>query len=133
MKIGNSDINLFFQQKASQNMIMKLITKLWPSLTPILLYIFWTYVVEKILLKKLLKKSNVIEGEKVVGEKSTVKDSPSTFSLQNRRFIIVLYSSFIIGIVSLIFFALSDINHKDTHYVPAKYENGKITPSQFRP
>lgn len=114
-------------------MILKLIAKLWPSLTPILLYILWTYIVEKIFLKKLLKKSNVIEGQKIVGQKSTTINSFPTFSLKNKRFLLSLYCSVILAIISLILFALSDIENRNTHYIPAKYENGKITPAQFNP
>lgn len=112
-------------------MIIKLFAKLWPALTPILFYIFWTYIVEGIIFKRLFKKSKTIEGTKIVGEKSTIKTSPPTFSFKNRKFLISLYASVIIAIISLIFFALSDIDSKNSNYIPAKYENGQITPSQF--
>lgn len=104
-------------------------------MTPILAYILWVYVIEGVILRKLLqpkkplKKSGekIVEGEfKIVGEKSTVeenkkrdgshdsteagqsqKQKTSDFSLHNKRFVVVLYVSLIAMIVSLVMSAIS--------------------------
>jgi hypothetical protein len=106
--------------------MIRLLTKIWIALIPILLYLFWIYVIENIILRKLLqpkKKKKIIDGEfEVVGEKSTDgtsqensnnkadqnstdtlgKNSYGNFSLHNKRFVFTLYVSFIAMIVSLI-------------------------------
>lgn len=86
-------------------MLLKLILKIWPSLIPITLYIFWTFVVEGILLKKLFKKGKIIETKRE--KKEYVIEQPGHFSLRNKRFVIVLYNSFILAIITLIYFALN--------------------------
>lgn len=111
---------------------MRFILKLWPALTPILFYLIWIFVIERIILKKLLKKSDIIEGEKVVGEKSTKAKKLSPFSLENRHFMIILYSSIIIAILTMIFTALSKPNKDTSSYVPAQYKDGKILPPTIR-
>ena len=91
--------------------MLKLLLKIWPALIPITVYVFWVLVIENFLLKKLLKKSDVIEGEKVeeklVGEKSTEIKKPGMFSLHNRCFVIILYMTLALGILILISFAFS--------------------------
>jgi len=91
--------------------MLKLILKIWPALIPLMVYIFWVYIIENFLLKKLLKKSDVIEGEKVeekvVGEKSTEVKKPGVFSLHNRCFVIILYMTFELGILVLISMAFT--------------------------
>ena len=74
---------------------------------PIAVYIFWVYVIDRIVIAKLTKKKNIIEGEKVVGEKSTEVKKPGIFSLQNRCFVIILYISLSLAILTLIVTAIS--------------------------
>lgn len=81
--------------------MLKLLLKLWPSLIPIAVYIFWVFVVEKIL-QKIFKKKNVIEGEKIVGEKTTEIKKVGIFSLKNHCFVVILYMSLILAILTLI-------------------------------
>ena len=40
--------------------MLKLLLKIWPAFIPIIVYIFWVYVVEGV----VLKKEKIIEGEK---------------------------------------------------------------------
>ncbi len=92
-------------------MLIKLLLKIWPALIPILLYLFWVFVVEKIIIKKFFKKSKIIEGEfKIVGEGETAQPrnlAIPKFSLQNRVFVTVLYLSFILAIIALVLTAIS--------------------------
>lgn len=88
-------------------MLLKFLMKIWPSLLPIAVYIFWVYVVDRIIIAKLMKKKDVIEGEKVVGEKSTEIKKPGVFSLQNRCFVIILYISLSLAILTLIVTAIT--------------------------
>ncbi len=81
--------------------MLKLLLKIWPSLIPITVYIFWVLVVEKIL-QKILKKKNVIEGEKIVGEKTTEVKKVGIFSLRNPCFVTILYMSLMLAILTLI-------------------------------
>lgn len=95
--------------------MLKLLLKIWPALIPIAVYVFWVLVIDRWLIQKILKKEEVIEGEKiqekVVGEKSTEvkkpKETKGIFSLQNRCFVIILYMTLILGILILISFAFS--------------------------
>ncbi len=111
---------------------MRFILKLWPALTPILFYLFWVFVIERILLKRILKKKTIIEGEKVVGEKTTAEKKISHFSLENRRFVAVLYLSLILAILTLILSALLTPNKDTSSYVPAQYKDGKILPPKIK-
>lgn len=112
-------------------MLIKLIVKLWPSFIPVISYLFWVFIIEGIVLKKLLRKKDVIKGEKIVGEKTTKAKKISRFSLNNRHFVIIVYLSLILAIVSLIFSAFSEPKNNKT-YIPASYENGKIIPSTIQ-
>ncbi|MES2961333.1 MAG: hypothetical protein V4694_03005 [Pseudomonadota bacterium] len=85
--------------------MLKLLLKIWPAFIPIMVYIFWIYVVEGVILKKLLKKEEIIEGEKIVGEKPGKK--PGKFSLKNPCFVIILYMSLALAILILIAMAFS--------------------------
>ncbi len=105
---------------------------MWPALTPILFYLIWVFVIERIILKKLLKKSDIIEGEKIVGEKSTETKKISHFSLENRKFVTALYLSVIIAILTMLFTALLKPNKDTSSYIPASYKNGKIIPPTIR-
>jgi uncharacterized membrane protein len=84
--------------------MLKFLLKIWPSFLPIFIYILWVLIIENILIKKILRRQDYIEGEKIIGEKSTKK---SHFSLQNRNFLITLYASFLIAIFTLISFAFN--------------------------
>lgn len=82
--------------------MLKFLLKIWPAFLPITIYILWVLVIENILIKKILRRKDYIEGEKIVGEKSTNKKH---FSLQNRNFVATLYVSFIVAIITLVLFA----------------------------
>ena len=84
--------------------MLRLLLKVWPALIPITIYILWVLVIKKFLIKKILRRSDYINGEKVVGEKTTEK---KIFSLQNHNFVITLYATFILAILTLIFSAFS--------------------------
>jgi hypothetical protein len=87
--------------------MLKLLLKIWPSLVPITIYVFWVLVIEQILIKRILRRKDFIQGEKIVGGKTTQIIPPSAFSLANTRFVITLYASFILAIVSLLYLAFS--------------------------
>jgi hypothetical protein len=87
--------------------MLRLLLKIWPALIPITIYILWVLVIDKILIKKILRRKDYIEGEKIVGEKTTEAPEKKMFSLQNRNFVITLYATFILAILTLIFSALS--------------------------
>jgi hypothetical protein len=91
--------------------MLKFLLKIWPAFLPILVYIFWIYVIEDILIKKILRPKKIIDGEfKIVGEKSTEQNSQSEtekpkiskFSLQNSCFVTILYLSLSLAILGLI-------------------------------
>jgi hypothetical protein len=97
--------------------MLKLLLKIYPAFLPILLYVFWVFVVQKFISKIWLKSKKTIEGEKVVGNKTTsekvekeeiITPKISNFSLQNRHFIAVLYLSFLLAILTLIFAAFRE-------------------------
>jgi len=87
--------------------MLKLLLKLWPALLPIVIYFFWVFVIEKLVLQKIFCKKADIEGEKLVGEGSTEIKKIKVFSLQNQRFVTVLYSSLVVAIILLINLGLS--------------------------
>jgi hypothetical protein len=87
--------------------MLKLILKIWPAFIPLMVYVVWVYIIDRVLLKKFLKKSDTFEGEKVVGEKTTEVKKLGVFSLQNRCFVIILYMTFALGILVLITFAFT--------------------------
>ena len=92
-------------------MILKILLKIWPALTPILLYLLWI-LINKILNKR---KKNYIDGE-FQDIKETIDKSPKSnqdnenevgpFSLKNNVFISVIYLSLVLTIISFLFFAL---------------------------
>lgn len=101
-------------------MIIKILLKIWPALIPILTYLFWVLVVEKIVTRISARQKNFVRGQyKIVGQKSSSKpDSPGydegtqqekigKFSLKNKSFITLLYVSFLLVIFSLIYKAIS--------------------------
>jgi hypothetical protein len=96
-------------------MLIKFLLKIWPALLPIAVYIFWVYVIEDLILRRIFKDKKTIKGEfKIVGEKSTEEDSKKNspqkigkFSLQNHCFVTILYMSLILAILLLIAMAFS--------------------------
>jgi len=84
--------------------MLKLLLKIWPAFIPIIVYIFWVYVVEGM----VLKKEKIIEGEKIVGEKTTQKpaenpaEKAGKFSLKNRCFVTIVYMTLVLAILILI-------------------------------
>jgi len=70
-----------------------------------MVYIFWTYFIEAVLIKAIVKKGKIIDAKKEKEE--YVIQKPGNFSLRNKRFVFVLYISLILAIVTLIYFALS--------------------------
>ena len=103
---------------------MKILLKIWPALTPILLYILWQYVLKKLINRFYKTKSSnnnsdaaqnnkekIIEGKfEDIGNKNqphqnNVAANPPAFSLHNKNFVIVLYISLILAIICLISFA----------------------------
>ncbi len=84
--------------------MLKLLLKIWPAFIPIIVYIFWVYVVEGV----VLKKEKIIEGEKIVGEKTTQKpaenpaEKAGKFSLKNRCFVTIVYMTLVLAILILI-------------------------------
>ncbi len=100
-------------------MLLKIISRIWPALLPIFLYLVWVYFLKRLLLK-ISKKKEIIDGEviddeKIVGEKSTQaskknanqSQKQNNFSLQNRHFVFVLYLSLVLAILSFIALALN--------------------------
>ena len=91
--------------------MLKFLLKIWPAFLPILVYIFWVYVIDDILIKKILRPKKNIDGEfKVVGEKSTKQEDSTLgseskvnkFSLKNHCFVVILYLSLSLAILTLI-------------------------------
>jgi hypothetical protein len=88
--------------------MIKFLVKIWPSFLPILVYIFWVFVVEGIILERLSRRRKTIEGEKVVGEKTTDEHKKIVrFSLKDPCFVIILYMSLVLAILTLIVSAFS--------------------------
>lgn len=92
-------------------MLIKILLKIWPALLPIALYIIWQLVIKKIIFK-IKERSKIINGEKIIGEKSSEKSEINNsgnlkkiFNFNDRNFIITLYISLILMIASLIFLA----------------------------
>ena len=103
-------------------MLMKILLKIWPALTPILLYTIWQLfikrIINRIFRKNYCAKNNnsqsnneekIIEGEFVeVGDKKSDQKfeskSDKIFSLENKNFVIILYLSLILAIACMISF-----------------------------
>ncbi len=88
--------------------MIKAILKLWPALTPIILYVLWIFVFKK-LINKLFRKKDYIDGEFVEIKDKNDKNQQkvNNFSLENPKFVIILYISLVFMIVSLIFLAIN--------------------------
>jgi hypothetical protein len=92
-------------------MLIKILLKIWPALLPIALYIIWRLVIKKIIFK-IKERSKIINGEKIIGEKSSEKNEINNsgnlkkiFNFSDKNFIITLYISLILMIACLIFLA----------------------------
>jgi len=108
-------------------MLMKILLKIWPALTPILLYVIWQFFIKKIINRILRKnycaknnnsqsnnKEKIIEGEFADIDKnqenknfSATKNDDYTknvFSLENKNFVRILYLSLILAIACVISF-----------------------------
>jgi hypothetical protein len=91
--------------------MLKFFLKIYPAFLPILIYLFWIYVVENLILQRLLRKEKVIKGEKIVGEKASeslqAEEKIGKFSLQNRHFVVILYLSLVLAILTLVMSAFA--------------------------
>jgi hypothetical protein len=116
-------------------MLIKILSKIWPALTPILIYILWQYALKRLVNKAMKtnhdKKNHKLqsdfsdkiidgEAEEVIGSKvsegvhkqgqgnsTSQNQQVGIFSLANKNFVVVLYISLIIAIISLIILAFS--------------------------
>jgi hypothetical protein len=108
-------------------MLIKILLKIWPALTPILLYAIWQLFIKKII-NRLLRKNycaknnnsqsnneeKIIEGEFAEVKKNQENQNFSAkkndeepnkiFSLNNKNFVIILYLSLILAIACVISF-----------------------------
>lgn len=98
-------------------MLIKILLKIWPAITPIILYFLWVFV-STIIIGKIrryasgvvnqeskAKKSDYIDGKyKVVEEKPAQKTGfRSKMSFSNKNFVFSLYLGLIILVLTLIF------------------------------
>ncbi len=87
-------------------MILKLLLKIWPALTPIAIYFFFT--IFKFFLIRLLKKKSYIEADyQDINQSSKANNKPSPYSLKNKQFVFVVYLSLILLIISFLSFAIN--------------------------
>ncbi|MDA7705150.1 hypothetical protein N8772_01555 [Rickettsiales bacterium] len=86
-------------------MILKILLKIWPALTPIFLYIIWNFIVAKIIMRFSNKKDYIDANYQNLNDKAK-KDDISLYSLKNKKFIFVIYLSLIFLIISFLSFAL---------------------------
>tara|TARA_B110000259_G_scaffold188423_1_gene247258 strand:+ start:4574 stop:4837 length:264 start_codon:yes stop_codon:yes gene_type:complete len=85
-------------------MILKILLKIWPALTPIAIYLF--LVIIKRLLSKLLQKKDYITTDyKDLNRRDSKNNNISPYSLSNKKFIFVIYLSLIFLIISFLSFA----------------------------
>ena len=104
-------------------MLIKILLKIWPALTPILLYAIWQLFIKKIInrlfgknycVKNNNSQSNnaekIIEGEFAEVNKNqenqnfSEKKDNKIFSLNNKNFVRILYLSLILAIACVISF-----------------------------
>jgi len=102
---------------------MKILLKIWPALTPILLYVIWQFFIKRIINRILRKnycaknnnsqsnnKEKIIEGEFADIEsedfesKQNNEQAKNIFSLENKNFVRILYLSLILAIACVISF-----------------------------
>lgn len=79
--------------------MLKFILKVWPAFLPITIYLIWVF-----LIKRSRKKDYIDAEYKVVNEKS---EKISAFSLRNSAFVLALFSTLILIILSLIFIVIT--------------------------
>jgi len=110
-------------------MLMKILLKIWPALTPILIYICWQLFLKKLVNKIFRSKADlnqhnigdegrVIEAEFYKSDQVKTDSSKNLsykkqkgikeriFSLNNKNFVIILYISLIAGVLCILSFAL---------------------------
>lgn len=99
--------------------MIRFLLKIWIAFVPIILYLFWIVIIQKVLnLLDSRKDKKIKNGYKIVGEKTTSAADTSAnknlreiisskFSLRNPPFVSILYISAFALIGSLIFLALS--------------------------
>ena len=114
-------------------MIIKLLLKIWPALLPILIYCLWILaqrIFNKLWNRKSARIINATYQEVNPNHKESdqTNDKINDFSLQNHRFIVVLYLSFFVAIICFLFFAIRVPLIEDGKYVTAHMEEGKIVP-----
>lgn len=108
-------------------MLIKILLKIWPALTPILLYAIWQFfikrIINRILHKNYCAKNNnsqsnneekIIEGEfaevkknqenQNFSAKKNHEEIKNVFSLENKNFVRILYLSLILAIACVISF-----------------------------
>jgi len=108
-------------------MLIKFLLKIWPALTPFLLYLLWILAMRIITIRQ--KKKGFIDAEyEVISGKSKVGD----FSLKNPRFVLVIYASLILMVISFLFFAISAPRIESGSYIPAESKDGKIIPGKIK-
>ena len=121
-------------------MILKLLLKIWPAVTPILIYCLWILaqtIVKQIIVNNAKKRLGKIinatyqdlnqSTEESIKNQSEQQKRASNFSLANKNFIIVLYLSFFTALICFLFFAISVPKIENGQYVPAHIEkDGKI-------
>lgn len=81
--------------------MLKFILKIWPALLPIAIYTIWVYI-----FKKKGKKDYIDAEYKIVDEKAK-SEQIGAFSLQNNVFVLILFSTFLLIILSLIFIVIN--------------------------
>jgi hypothetical protein len=109
-------------------MILRFLLKIWPALAVIFAYLFWVFVIERIILKKL-RKAKVIDGEFIEINDNSSKAGP--FSLKNRGFLFTIYLSLITLIISFLLLAVGTSNAPHGKYIPAEIKEGKIIPGKI--
>ena len=109
-------------------MILRILLKIWPALAVIFIYLFWVFIIERIILKKL-RKAKIIDGE--FEEINNNPNTPGPFSLKNRRFLFTIYLSLIALIISFLLLAVRTPNIEHGIYIPAEIKDGKIIPGKI--
>jgi hypothetical protein len=106
-------------------MLIKFLLKIWPALMPFLLYSLWVLAV-RIIANRKRKKGFIEANYKIVGD-----DKIGDFSLKNSHFVMVVYISLILMVISFLFFAIKTPRIEDGNYIPAESKDGKIIPSRI--
>ncbi|MFT4718470.1 MAG: hypothetical protein ACI9IL_000802 [Rickettsiales bacterium] len=88
-------------------MILKILLKIWPALTPIAIYFFWV-IVKRVLSKLLQKKDYITTDYKDLNKSDSKHNNIPPYSLRNKQFIFVIYLSLIFLIISFLSFALQE-------------------------